>query len=293
MKNIKIFLSITIFTLFVFIMPKGAKAAETGNYSYEIVNREAVITKYINNEIYYDGLASIPETLGGYQVSSIDKGAFANCSDVKQVIIPEGVKNIGDFAFTGCRNLYSVTIPKSVTNIGEFAFANCRFLSIVNMPETGIINIGQRAFESCYSLQTIKLPSSVKSIGFGAFRFSSLSEVVIPEGINSIEPNVFEGCSSMKTLTLPSGLEDIKAGAFSGCSSLEAINALSLTAPEIESDAFAYVPSSAVLNIPEGASGYDIMPWIEWLNQDTVSLDSIECTSGGNILCNMIYKCFV
>lgn len=288
MKNIKIFLSITIFMLFVFIIPKGAKAAEAGNYSYDVVNGEAVITKYTAFGYIQNGIVAIPDTLGGYQVSSIDKSAFANCSDVKQVTIPEGIRSIGDYAFSNCRYLTSVTIPKSVSSIGEFSFANCRFLSSVAMPDNGIVNIGQRAFESCYTLSTIKLPTSVANIGFGAFRFSSLSEIVLPKGLKVIESNVFEGCSSMKTLTLPSSIEVIKAEAFAGCSNLETINANPLTAPKTDLEAFPYVPSAVVLNIPEGAEGYNNMPWVQWLNQDSLSLDNVECTSGGNILCNII-----
>lgn len=42
------------------------------------------------------------------------------------VVIPEGVKEIGNQAFTGCKGLASVTIPKSVEEIDKSVFENSR-----------------------------------------------------------------------------------------------------------------------------------------------------------------------
>ena len=40
-------------------------------------------------------------------------------------IIPDTVKEIGDYAFFRCEHLTSVVIPNSVTSIGEYAFFGC------------------------------------------------------------------------------------------------------------------------------------------------------------------------
>ena len=67
------------------------------------------------------GSVSIPAKLGGKPVTNIGVGAFADCSGLTSVMIPNSVTNIGDCSFVFC-NLTSVTIPGSVTRIGREAF---------------------------------------------------------------------------------------------------------------------------------------------------------------------------
>ena len=47
-------------------------------------------------------------------------------SDVKQVIIGDGVTTIGGSAFSYCSSLTSLTIPNSITDIGSSAFSGCK-----------------------------------------------------------------------------------------------------------------------------------------------------------------------
>ncbi len=49
---------------------------------------------------------------------------------VTDVVIPDGVTEIGDYAFIGCESIKSIAIPESVTEIGEKAFYRCPNLTI-------------------------------------------------------------------------------------------------------------------------------------------------------------------
>ncbi len=49
--------------------------------------------------------------------------------DEKNIIIPDGVKEIGNNVFGYNRNLTGVTVPSSVEKIGEGAFFGCSNLA--------------------------------------------------------------------------------------------------------------------------------------------------------------------
>lgn len=63
-------------------------------------------------------------------VTEIGCYAFKDCYDIRNVIIPDGVKKIGDYAFSGCCDLENIELPDSLVEIGECAFENCPLLTI-------------------------------------------------------------------------------------------------------------------------------------------------------------------
>ena len=85
------------------------------------------------------------------------------------VVIPEGVKAIGERAFYGCKSLESVTIPEGVTKIGGFAFRGCTEMREVTVPKSVKI-IGRYAFGDCESLEYLTIPGRVEEIGKFAFK---------------------------------------------------------------------------------------------------------------------------
>ena len=58
-------------------------------------------------------------------VKTIGVRAFAECTSIKKLDLPQGLESIGAQAFIGCKKLASVTIPPSVINIGDEAFEGC------------------------------------------------------------------------------------------------------------------------------------------------------------------------
>ena len=78
----------------------------------------------------------------------ISGSAFANCSKMTSVTIPDTVINIGSKAFEFCYELTSVTIPNNVTAIEERAFQSCSGLTSVTMGK-GVTIVGDSAFELC------------------------------------------------------------------------------------------------------------------------------------------------
>ena len=115
-------------------------------------------------------------------------------SNVKQVIIGDGVTTIGVSAFYYCSSLTSIRIPNSVTTIGGEAFSYCRALTSVTIPNS-VTTIGEWAFCECSSLTSVTIPNSVTTIGSGAFSFcSSLTSVTIPNSVTTIGSGAFYYC---------------------------------------------------------------------------------------------------
>ena len=71
------------------------------------------------------GVVEIPDTLGGYPLTTIGSRAFANAQDIALVVIPESVTTIEKSAFKNCTNLDIVILPQTIAEIGDDAFNDC------------------------------------------------------------------------------------------------------------------------------------------------------------------------
>ena len=110
----------------------------------------------------------------------IEAEAIRNPTELVDVVIDDGVTEIGDGAFSGCANLARVTIPN------------------------GMIKIGQEAFSFCTRLTSVVIPDGVTEIGYGAFKYcTGLTSVTIPNSVLSIGTCAFYGCSCLKDLFIP------------------------------------------------------------------------------------------
>ena len=163
-------------------------------------------------------------------------------NSISNVILPDGLTNIGNSAFYGCTGITTITIPEGVTKIEDWAFLESGLMSI-NIPD-GVITIGKGAFQNCNSLTSATIPDSVIStdayVFSGCFNLTSvtlsknltvisdmmfrmcfkLASITIPASVTSIGSNAFESCSSLTEVTIPNGVTTIGDRAFSACSNL-------------------------------------------------------------------------
>lgn len=80
---------------------------------------------------------------------------FSGCDSLKNVVLGDGVKNIGDKAFERCGSLKTITLPDSVTRIGGQAFESCGSLIDVTIGKN-VTDIGSWAFQNCMKLTQVK-----------------------------------------------------------------------------------------------------------------------------------------
>ena len=150
-------------------------------------------------------------------------------SNIKEVIIEEGVTGIGEEAFASCGSMTSVSIPDSVTSVGKDAFANT---SVGYTANDGVRYLGNETNKYLVAIQigvadTIQfnIHSNCKVIADSAFEGNeNLKAAYIPEGsVKYIGARAFYGCTLITGVTLGNGVENIGDAAFCGCDSLTSI----------------------------------------------------------------------
>ncbi len=150
-------------------------------------------------EYLFEGCTNLREVRLPSHLTSIPDGMFMGCRSLESVIIPKGVIEIGVNAFNGCINLKTIELPSGVISIKDRAFSGCTSLSGIRFPEQ-LERIGKGAFQTCRSINEILLPSSVMTVGKGAFGGCSITEVVIPDTIQSICVETLSMCLNLQTI---------------------------------------------------------------------------------------------
>ncbi len=128
---------------------------------------------------------TIPATIEGLEVKTISPKAFLNCRYLKSITFPESLNAIGEYAFNGCINIERVNI-NSIDSWLNIKFGN--FYSNPLAYSTGCLYINNQ----------------------------EVSDLVIPNSVEVINPYAFLGCQSIEQVTIYSSLKAIGKSAFCG-----------------------------------------------------------------------------
>ena len=120
--------------------------------------------------------------------------------------------------------------------------------------EKGITNIPDGLFSGNEYITEVKIPDSVQTIEANAFNScSNLTSITLPNSITSIEHNTFYGCSSLTSITIPSSVTSIGYMAFDGCGKLTSIT-LQNGIKSIGNDAFRWCQKLTSITIPNSVT---------------------------------------
>ena len=156
-------------------------------------------------------------------VKEIGKGAFAYCHTLEKIIIPEGVEKIDEKAFNDCTRLQEVTFPSTMKTVGKEAFFECVSLKTVNLND-GLISIGVGSFFQCRSMKSIVIPGSVTELGDYAFAWcEKLKTAEIGGALTEIPRELFDTCRELKIVNIPATVKSIGDRAFYDCSEVKGI----------------------------------------------------------------------
>jgi hypothetical protein len=287
-------------------------AVVQAQYNYTTNNGTITITGYTGS----GGDVIIPSTTHGLPVTSIGLWAFAYCSSLTHVTIPNSVTSIGERAFYYCPSLTTITvdalnpvyssvdgvlfkngqttliqypmakggsylIPDSVTSIGDNAFSSCYYMTNVTIG-TNVTSIGARAFYYCTGLTNVTIGSNATSIEWGAFQScGNLTGVTIPVSVTNIGSSAFHSCTSLTSVAIPNSVTSIGDAAFQGCTSLTNV-AIPNSVTRIGYYAFCYCTSLTSVTIPDTLTSIGIRAFDSCYSLNSVTIGINVTTIGDN-----------
>lgn len=233
------------------------KQAKSGK-KYEIADG----TKFICNKAFvtdfygFSNKCPFEEIILPDTITAIGKKAFCRTKIVK-IDLPKSLKYIGDFAFEKCFYLKSITIPYDVRDIGINPFVDATGIEIMNSESPSIIvsanclidndksiviscfakrhvtnriiEVKEDVFGNSYPIyeyedSVCELPVDLKTIGSYAFTNAEIKTIIIPNSVNTIKENAFEGNSCLEIISIPSSVVTIGNNAFARCKQLKIVN---------------------------------------------------------------------
>ena len=168
--------------------------------------------------------------LGKSSITHIDEQAFANCTSLTYIELPETLTDIEEKAFEGCSSLTFIKLPDAVSYLGKRAFAASGLKNICYSP--AIDTFDEELFAECPNLTDVTIPNHIIYLGDGVFSESGIQSVVLPDMMNN----------------------NIGAYAFSDCKNLTKVIAQSFDPGDININVFKGVAEGALLFVPVGAS---------------------------------------
>ena len=251
-------------------------------------------------------------------ITEIGRSAFQNCAQIQTITLPESLTTICENAFSGCSDLKKITIPKNCETIGEDAFYYCSGLEEISVEE------GNQVFDSrrdCKALIDSKsntlllggknsvVPDGVTEIAKEAFKYTGITEIVIPDTVVRIGEYAFNGCKQLKSVVLPINITSIENSTFNGCSSLETVKlpeglktigsyafaasglqtiTIPNTVDSIGIKAFSYCKSLTEIVIPKGVTQIP-----EWCFDECDNLTSIVLPGSIEVIgVNAFFECY-
>ena len=320
-KTRKLLLLLAVVCTLLVCCMVSASAETSGDYTFTISGNEATITDL--NPTYIGDLI-IPNKLNGYEVVAIGANAFDNNGGgIKSVVIPEGVRSIGNYAFSGCISMTSAVLPSTLTEIGEYAFDRCESLESIRIPDE-VATVKDNAFNQCTNLTNITVGEKLDNYSIKAFSncgvvnfsvnsdntiFTVVDGVIMNKdktqiikfptskglsynysfpGITGIADKAFAYCTNLSKISIPDKLTSIGKEAFLG-SGLAGLLTLPSTLMNIGEGAFAdtnltqIIVEADITDIPRIFSDCDSLESLT-IGEGTEKLGDYAFSSCANLL---------
>ena len=180
-----------------------------GTFAYSACEKEIYLGRNLELPEFNNPFAEATSVAFGWNVTYINPHLFQYNPKLANVIIGNGVTEIGEYAFEHAGDDQSVE-ELNVT-LGNH-----------------VTKIGYGAFNSCEKLKSIRLPESLALIEGYAFSGSSLAEITIPAGIDSLGERIFGEDGYLTAVKIADSPKPLKLnngyyGAFAYCPSITSV----------------------------------------------------------------------
>ena len=135
-------------------------------------------------------------------VRTVGDNAFSQCTNLATVVLNEGLRSLGSGVFNSCSKLEHVVLPNSVTNIAGNMFRNSSVTNVDVYETTSISQLPKEAFSYWKGMGHYVLPDRWTTIPEKCFYYNtSITNITLHAGVTSIGANAFQSASKMKTMT--------------------------------------------------------------------------------------------
>lgn len=114
--------------------------------------------------------------------------SFYNCTNLRQVSLPDSVTVIGDSVFSNCNNIILHKLPNYLATIGSYTFSRNQTIKSIEIPST-VTNMGYSPFLSCTGMTMcflMPLTPPITPNNIELFRYCyKLSTIYVP--LKSVE----------------------------------------------------------------------------------------------------------
>lgn len=147
--------------------------------------------------------------------SSQEGHLFVDGKELKEILLPDGFRELGAYTFCNCSGICSISFPVSVKSIGDDAFVGCSALNRVDIFDiSSWINI---AFSNKGSAPFYSRSGNLYLNG------DIVKAVEIPFGTSYINKYCFYNCGTIEEVSFPKSVKIIAEDVFAGCSSLSKV----------------------------------------------------------------------
>lgn len=216
--------------------------------------------------------ANLPD--GVFYVGKILYSYKGEMPENTSIVVKDGIEIIKPSAFAECSNLIAITLPNSLDSIGEEAFYRCTSLTSITIPNS-VTSIGDYAFDNC-PLDEIKIPKNVTNIGNGAFIYCSPTSIVVENG----NPN-YDSRNNCNAL-----IETATNTLLVGCHNTVIPN----TVTGITSAAFAGDINLTAIAIPSNITHIELLAFVNCLNLISIVVDEKNQVYDSRNNCNAIIE---